>query len=151
MFYLPWKENLAKHQRVSKYYESDCVQNFILLFMALWTAQIVKGALLALRNFLTTESRLKMMKNAFYFTSKALLVLKMYRNSLIKKIRLISNFMTSQPGWQTIVIHILPNISRTKDNQTMKFGHLIKCNKKNISLKKSYTKCGEETSFRCFS
>ena len=33
--------------------------------------------------------------------------------------------MTSQPGLQTISIHILPNISQSKDNQTMKFGQLI--------------------------
>ena len=30
--------------------------------------------------------------------------------------------MTSQPGLQTIAIHILPNISQSKGNQTMKFG-----------------------------
>ena len=33
--------------------------------------------------------------------------------------------MTSQPGQQTIVIHILPNISRSEGNQAMKFGQLI--------------------------
>ena len=59
--------------------------------------------------------------------------------------------MTSQPGWQTIVIHILPNISRTKDNQTMKFGQLIEYNMSNIFLGKSYTKCGAETNPRPFS
>ena len=32
--------------------------------------------------------------------------------------------MTSQTGQQIITIHILPNISRSTDNQTMKFGHL---------------------------
>ena len=42
--------------------------------------------------------------------------------------------MTSQPGQQTIKIHILPNISRRKDNKTIKFGQLIKYNKKNVSL-----------------
>ena len=36
-----------------------------------------KGVLLGLR-FLATESPLKMMKNAFYFTSKALFVLKIF-------------------------------------------------------------------------
>ena len=36
--------------------------------------------------------------------------------------------MTSEPGQQTITIHILPNISRSKGNQTMKFGQLIKHN-----------------------
>ena len=33
--------------------------------------------------------------------------------------------MTSQPLKQTIVIQILPNILRNKNNQTMKFGQLI--------------------------
>ena len=32
--------------------------------------------------------------------------------------------MTSQPGKQTTVIHILSNISRIKGDQTMKFGQL---------------------------
>ena len=31
--------------------------------------------------------------------------------------------MTSKPGYQTIVIHILPNTSRIKGNQAMKFSH----------------------------
>ena len=33
--------------------------------------------------------------------------------------------MTSQPGQQTVTIHILPNISRSKGNQTLKFGQAI--------------------------
>ena len=36
------------------------------------------GALSGLRQFLATESPLKIMKNAFYFTSKALFVLKIF-------------------------------------------------------------------------
>ena len=36
--------------------------------------------------------------------------------------------MTSQPCYQTIIIHILPNISRNKGNQAMKFGQLIEYN-----------------------
>ena len=59
--------------------------------------------------------------------------------------------MTSQPGQQTIVIRILPNILRSKGNQTMEFGQSIKCNMVNIFLEKSYTKCGGETSPRPFS
>ena len=53
-----------------------------------------------------TESLLKMMKSTFYFTTKTLFVLKilsfcldflvMQQNCLIRKIRLMSNFMTSQ-------------------------------------------------------
>ena len=34
---------------------------------------------------------------------------------------LTSKFMTSQPGLQGIAIHILPNISQNKGNQTMKY------------------------------
>ena len=59
--------------------------------------------------------------------------------------------MTSQPGKQTIAIHILAIISRSKGSQTMKFGQLIEYNMRNIFLEKSYTKCRGETSPRPFS
>ena len=36
--------------------------------------------------------------------------------------------MTSQTGQNIIKIHILPNISRNKGTQAMKFGHLIEHN-----------------------
>ena len=52
---------------------------------------------------------------------------------------------------QTITIHILTNISRSKGNQVTKFGQLIKYNMKNIFLEKSYTKCGGDTIPRPFS
>ena len=45
--------------------------------------------------------------------------------------------MTSQAGHQMIIIHILPNIARSKGNQVMKRGQLIKYNVKNIFLQKS--------------
>ena len=38
-----WKENLLKHQRVSKYYENDCLQNLLLHFMSLLTTRFVKN------------------------------------------------------------------------------------------------------------
>ena len=44
--------------------------------------------------------------------------------------------MTSQPGLQTIAIHILPNISQSKGNQTMKFGQLKEYNKRKIFIQK---------------
>ena len=56
--------------------------------------------------------------------------------------------MTSQPGLQTIAIHILPNISQSKGNQTMKFGQLMEYNKRNIFLQKLCRKRGKETSFK---
>ena len=37
--------------------------------------------------------------------------------------------MASQPGLQTIAIHILFNISRSKGNQTITFVHLIEYKK----------------------
>ena len=43
-------------------------------------------------------------------------------------------------GWTTnAVVHILPNISKSKGNQTMKFDQLIEYNMRNIFLEKSYT------------
>ena len=60
-------------------------------------------------------------------------VIDIYKNDLIRKIRLISKFITSQPGLKTIAIHILAYISRSKVNQRMKFGQLIEYNMRNIS------------------
>ena len=59
--------------------------------------------------------------------------------------------MTSQPGQQIIVKHILPNISRSKGTQTIKFGQLIERNMTNIFFEKPYTKWDGETSSRLFS
>ena len=50
-----------------------------------------------------------------------------------------------------IAIHKLTNISRSKDNQAMKFGQLIEYNMSNIFLQKSYTKCCGDTIARPFS
>ena len=46
--------------------------------------------------------------------------------------------MTSQPGLDTIPIHMLPNISQRKGNQTMKFGQLIEYTKGKIFFLKYY-------------
>ena len=43
-FHFWWEENLVKHQKVSKHYENDCLQSFLLLFMSLLTAPIVKNS-----------------------------------------------------------------------------------------------------------
>ena len=48
--------------------------------------------------------------------------------------------MTLRPAKQTIAIHILPNISRSKGNQTMKIEYKM-CN---LFVEKSYTKFGRE-------
>ena len=44
--------------------------------------------------------------------------------------------MKSQPGLQAIAVHILPNISQSKGNQTIKFGQLIEYNKGNMFFQK---------------
>ena len=51
----------------------------------------------------------------------------------------------SQHGWETIAVHILPNISRSKGNQAINFGQLIEYNVRNIFVEKSYTKFAAET------
>ena len=74
----------------------------------------------------------------------------MQENGLIRKLRFISKSVTSQTGQQIIAFHILPDILRSKANQTMKFGKLIEYNLKNIFLEMLLTKCGKEASPRPF-
>ena len=67
----------------------------------------IKVPLSSLRQFLAAESPLKMMKNAFYFMSKVLFVLKIFKflswlfshvaKLLDKKDTVNFSFMTSQP------------------------------------------------------
>ena len=80
----------------------------------------------------------------FISTLKLIVILKKFKflfwlrkvRFLIRKVRLISKFMMSQIGKQTIAVCILPIISRSKGNQTLRFGQLIEYNKSNIFLKK---------------
>ena len=79
-----------------------------------------------------------MVKNAFYFTQKAPFVLRVFKFLswglghaekmawFSRTIKLISKFMTSQPGYQTVTMHGLLNISRSKGIQIIKFGQLTK-------------------------
>ena len=46
----------------------------------------------------------------------------------------------SQPGKQRFAIHILYNISKSKDNQAMKSGQLLEYNMRKIFHEKSYAK-----------
>ena len=102
------------------------------------------------------------MKKASYFTSKALSALKIFKflSSLfghvvkqpeVVKLRLISNLVTPHPGYQSILIRILPNILRSKGNQTLKFPQLVEYNIRNIFPEKPYAKCGGESRPRPFS
>ena len=70
----------------------------------------------------------KLFRNAFHFILKALFVLKIWL--------------------QTITIQVVPNISRSKGNQTMKFDQSTEHNKRNICLQKLCRKCGSQASSR---
>ena len=59
--------------------------------------------------------------------------------------------MTLQSGKQTISIHALPNILRSKRIEIMKFNPLIEYNMRNILLEKTYRKYDGQTSDRLFS
>ena len=88
------------------------------------------------------------------FTLNTLLVLMIFKflfwisvmskNDLIRKIRLISKFMTPQSGKQIVAKHILTNISRRKGNQAMIFGQFIERNMRNFFFENSYTKCDRD-------
>ena len=51
---------------------------YLRLYFCASLSIVLKGALSSLRQFLAIETALKMMKNAFYFTPKALFVLKIF-------------------------------------------------------------------------
>ena len=88
---------------------------------------LLNDALSGLRQVLATESPLKMTKNVSYFILKLFIFLRylqsclgflvMQENNLIRKTRLISKLLMSQPGKQTIAINILTNISRSKGDE----------------------------------
>ena len=48
--------------------------------------------------------------------------------------------MISQTKQRIITTNILPNISRNKDNQAVKFGQLIEYNMRNLFLEKLHRK-----------
>ena len=69
---------------------------------------------------------------------------------LDKKTKVIFKLYNVTNWEQIITIHILPNISRSRGNQGMKFCQLIEHNIRNIFFEKSYTKCSGESRPRPF-
>ena len=57
---------------------------------------------------------------------------------MLEKLGLISQFFTSKSDKQTITVRILPNISRSKNNDTIKVGQLREYDMRDIFLEKSY-------------
>ena len=117
-----------------------------------------KGPLWGLRQFLTNECPLKMTKNVFYFMLESLFILEIstslswlfdyVEKRLHKKVKINSKIYDVTDRQQTITIHILLNISKSKDNQTMKFLQLIEFKVKNILFQKLWRKWGRETNSR---
>ena len=58
--------------------------------------------------------------------------------------------MMSQSWKKATAMHMLSNMSISKDKQTMKFGQLTEYNRKNIFLEKSHAKYGGATILRPF-
>ena len=110
----------------------------------------LKFALSRLSYILATESPLKMMKNAFYFTLKALFVLKifkflpwLYGGHVEKRLdqKEVDFKIYDVTTWLKIITtHLLTNISIPKGNKTIKLGHLVEYDMGNIIFYKSYTK-----------
>ena len=100
---------------------------------------------------MATESPLKMMKNVFYFTLKALFVLKIFYvlsclfghvgNWFDQKDKVNFKFY-DVTTWE--INSCNSHISRSKRSETMNFDQLTEYNMRNIFLEKSYTKCGGE-------
>ena len=67
---------------------------------------------------------------------------------LDRKAKVTFKFMMSSTGKQIITINILPNISKNKGNQTIKFVQLIEYNAIYIFLRRSCRKCCREASSR---
>ena len=59
--------------------------------------------------------------------------------------------MTSQPGYQEIVMYMLLYILRSKSNEIMKLGQLLKYNIRNNFFEKSYTNCCGKATPKFFS
>ena len=130
-----------------KFYRVLCIIIFLWFWVLRENMISLKGALSSLRSFLATESPFKMMKNVFYFTSKALLVLEIFnffvltflvgqQIRLIRRTRLISKIYDVTAWVTNNWIHILPNILRSKGNQTRKLGQLIDYNTRIIFIEK---------------
>ena len=102
-----------------------------------------KGAPSGLRQFLATESPLKIMKNVFYFTLKAFFVPKIFKflswffGHVVKlldckdkanfKIHDVTTWLTSNCKAHIAEEEYQNNISESKDNQAMEYGFYTIC------------------------
>ena len=81
-FHLWRQKSLVKYQKVSKYYENDYLQNFVLLFMSLLRAPTVGGIHIWARNSGFHVKWRTMGKVSFLFSKSFLLVLTLGYHSM---------------------------------------------------------------------
>ena len=86
-----------------------------------------------------------MIKNASRYLNFCLNFLVVYKNGLMRKIRLISKFIGSQPEKKKKLQYICCLISQEVKATDNKLRQLIKYNMRKIFVKNSYKKCGGET------
>ena len=77
LFNLRWKENVQKHQKVSKLYDNYCLQKFVLSFLLLVTTPVVRNSHIQARfYFIFLKNILKptwnRFNNKFWSQSKCL-------------------------------------------------------------------------------
>ena len=119
-----------------------------LILRRIASIHLMKGTLSGLRKLSATENLLKLIKNYFCFTLKALFVLKIFKflSGLFGHVEKTARLERLRNLWHHNMVNKqlqYTYISRTKRNQTMKFDQNITW--KTFLFLKSYTKCGEET------
>ena len=141
MFLLPEKSTLVEdklfqplHLKIS-YLNQRRRQNLVKMEHF---AKIVKDSLSGLKQFMTTEILLKMMKNAFYFMLKTHFVLEIfkylswlfvYSEKQLRRLKLISKFLTPT-DWtaNSYNTNIAQYLKKKRQTRGKKFGRLVKYN-----------------------
>ena len=111
-------------------------------FMCAEFFYLIKGTLSSLRQCLATESPLKIIKSAFYFTLKALLILNIFKflswifGHIIKQLDSKDkvNFKIYVATW--LRNNVNTHINQYLNNEAMKFGQFIECVTRKIFLEK---------------
>ena len=129
-----------KYQRwlKTKYFNQRRRQNLVKMEHF---AKIVKDSLSGLKQFMTTEILLKMMKNDFYFMLKTHFVLEIfkylswlfvYSEKQLRRLKLISKFLTPT-DWtaNSYNTNIAQYLKKKRQTRGKKFGQLVKYNATN--------------------
>ena len=125
---------------------------FRVLFMEEGQQNVLQAHSRVWNNFWQLKAFWKLMKNTFYFMLKVLFFLKILTflfwlfGHVGKRLDKKAKFVTSQTGKQSV--HLLPNISKSKGNQIVKFGQLIDYNVRNMFVQRSCRKWGRNTRSR---